>query len=112
MVSIDKIQTGVTAFLENEIVDKMSGWQKWVFGAGLGLAMNHTQDIFTALKNNPLVQMMGVIQPDGTVDLDALYREFKKQAMQGPAVLNIPGIPAITLYDADVDKLYQYIMSV
>ena len=112
MVSIDKIQAGITAFLENEIVAKMSGWQKWVFGAGLGLAMNHTQDIFTALKNNPLVQMMGVIQPDGTVDLDSLYREIKKQAMQGPAVIAIPGVPAITLYDADVDKLYQYIMSV
>jgi hypothetical protein len=43
MVSIDKVRAGITAFLENEIVAKMSGWQKWVFGAGLGLAMNHTQ---------------------------------------------------------------------
>lgn len=110
MVSVLQIQSGLTRFLDTEIVAKMSGWQKWVFGAGMGLAMTKTADIVEALKANPLISMLGVITPDNHIDIDALYREFKRQASQSPAVIEIPGMTAITLHEADVDRIYQYIM--
>lgn len=109
MVSVNQVQSGLTRFMDAEIVSKMSGWQKWVFGVGMGLTMNKTADIVEVLKGNPLIAMLGVITQDNQIDLDALYREFKRQAAQGPATIEIPGIPAITLHEADVDKIYQYI---
>ena len=59
-------------------------------------------------KSNAILN--GVADRVSFVKADALYREFKRQASQSPAVIEIPGMTAITLHEADVDRIYQYIM--
>ena len=111
MVSLAQFQKGFALFLDNEIVSHMTGWQKWTFGALGGLAIARTTDLFGELKKSPVVAMLGVIRPDDMIDIDALYREFKRQAQISPATFAVPGIGTLTLREDDVDKLYTYIVN-
>lgn len=33
MVSIDRVQSGISRYLDNEVVPKMSGANRWIFSA-------------------------------------------------------------------------------
>jgi len=111
MVNYAQVQQGFAQFLDNEIVSHLTGWQRWTLGALGGMAIARTTNLFGELKKNPIVAMLGVIRDDDMIDIDALYREFKRQAQMSPATFAVPGIGTLTLREEDVDKLYSYIIN-
>lgn len=111
MVNLGQVQAGVSRYLDTEIVSKMTGWQKWTFGALGTIAVARTTELFKSIKANPAVAMLGVIDDNDGIDLDTLYKEFKKQAQAGPITVDIPVIGALTLNETDVDKIYTYIQN-
>lgn len=110
MVTVGQVQNGLAAFLDAEIIPMLPGWRKFAFGAAAGLMLSRSGEIFAKLKEDPTIQMIGVIQPDDTIDIDALYREGKKQIQKAPVTFDLPGAGTITLREADLDKLYRYII--
>jgi hypothetical protein len=110
MVSTNQIQNGLARYIDAEIVSKMTGWQRWVLGAGSGLALSNLNNIMSKWKDNEVVRMLGVIGEDGSVDVPRIYQEVKRQSVKGPITFNVPGMGSITLNDSDVDKLYNMIM--
>lgn len=109
MVKLNQVQGGIIRYLDNEIMPKINGWQKWVFGAMAGTALNKTTNIFNALKQNEFIKMLEVIDKEDNIDLDTIYREFHKQAQKGAVTFDVPMIGAITLDHTDVEKIYRYI---
>ena len=110
MVTFTQVKTGVAKYITDEIVSKMDSWKKWVFGAGVSVAIARSDEIFAALRNNEFVKMLGVVDENGMIDIDAVYRAFKEQAeSSSPISIDIPAIGKITLSAGDVDMLYQYI---
>lgn len=110
MVTFQQVQAGITKYLDNEIVDQISGWQKWVVGAVSSIALTNSESIFDNLKSNKLIVMLGIIDVEDMVDIDVLHTEFKRQAKESGAItFNIPMIGTLTLNEGDVDKIYQYI---
>lgn len=105
-VNIGQIQMGAASYIDDEIVSKISDWRRWVLGAGSSLYLAKAADIFAELKKQPYVTMLGIVDENDMVDLDALYNEFKKQASRGPITFEMPMIGPITLNEADVDKIY------
>lgn len=105
-VNIGQIQIGTAAYIDEEILSKISDWRRWVLGAGSSLYLAKVADIFAELKKQPYIAVLGVIDENDMVDLDALYNEFKKQATHGPITFEIPMIGPITLNETDVDKIY------
>ena len=110
MVNLSQVQNGIVKYLDSEIVPKINGWQKWVFGALAGTAMSKTTNIFNALKQNEFVKMLEIIDESDMIDIDTLYREFIKQAQKGPVTFDVPMVGALTLNASDVEKIYRYIM--
>lgn len=110
MVTVTQIQSGLAAFLDSEIIPMLPGWRRFAFGAAAGLMLSRMGEIYNTLKSDPMIQMMGVIQPDDTVDIDALYREGKKQIQKSPLTFDLPGAGTITLRESDLDKLYRHIV--
>lgn len=110
MVTVGQVQDGLAAFLDAEIIPMLPGWRKFAFGAAAGLMLSRSGEIFMKLKADPMIQMLGVIQSDDTIDLDTLYREAKKQIQKAPLTFDLPGAGTITLREGDMDKLYRYIM--
>lgn len=111
MVTLAQVQNGISRYIESEFLNKLGGWQKWVFGAGATLAMRDLPNTFEKLRQNELVKMMNVIDDAGNIDIDALYANFKDQARKGPITFDVPLIGAVTLNEADVDKIYQSVIS-
>lgn len=109
MVNLGQVTSGVAKYIDAEIVSKISGWQKWVFGALSGVAISKSTSIFQTLKENSFVKMLGVIDENDRIDLDLLYQQFKEQARKGTITFDVPMIGPMTLNETDVDKLYNYI---
>lgn len=109
MVTLNQVQNGVVKYIDNELIPNINGWQKWVFGALASTAMLKTTNIFNALKENPLVKMLEIIDENDNIDIDTIYREFMKQAQKGAVTFDVPMIGAMTLNHTDVEKLYRYI---
>lgn len=110
MVTLAQVQNGIVKYLDAEITPKIPGWQKWVFGAAVGISLSKITNIFNALKENPFVKMLEVIDENDNIDIDTVYQEFRRQSQKGSITFDVPliGMP-LTLNTTDVDKLYQMI---
>ena len=110
MVTYNQVVNGMTKYIDQEIVNKIQGWQGWALGALSSIAIsNKGANIFNALKANPVVKMLEVIDENGMIDIDTIYTELRKQAEKNSATFNAPMIGTITLTKDDVDKLYHLI---
>ena len=109
MVTYNQVVNGMSRYIDQEIVNKMQGWQRWALGAGAGIMMNKGTNMFNAFKAHPVVKMLEVIDENGMIDIDTIYAELRKQAEKGSATFDAPMIGTITLTKDDVDKLYRLI---
>ena len=109
MVTYNQVVNGMSRYIDQEIVNKMQGWQRWALGAGAGIMMNKGTNMFNAFKAHPVVKMLEVIDDNDMIDIDTIYAELRKQAEKGSATFDAPMIGTITLTKDDVDKLYRLI---
>jgi hypothetical protein len=109
MVTYNQLANGITKYIDQEIINKIQGWQRWALGAGAGIMMNKGTNMFNAFKAHPVVKMLEVIDDNGMIDIDTIYTELRKQAEKGSATFDAPMIGTITLTKDDVDKLYRLI---
>lgn len=110
MVTLAQVQQGLTRYVDTELMSKITGWQKWVFGATVSLSLSKISNIFNDLKENAFVKMLDVIDENDNIDIDTIYREFHKQAQSGPITFDVPVINMpLTLNSGDVDKIYHFI---
>lgn len=112
MVNLAQVQAGLNQYIAQEFLSKMTGWQKWVFGASAAMLNSNIANVFNQLKENGLVKMLGVIDQNDNIDLDKLYAAFKEQARQSSITFDLPVVGATTLNESDVDKLYSFIKGV
>lgn len=110
MVPYIKVINGITRYIDEEVVNKLTGAPRWIIGAGAGIMMSKATDVFNGLKNNTLIKSMGLINEKDEVDIELIYKELKKQAQKSPVTLNIPMAGVLTLNEQDVDKMYNFIM--
>ena len=109
MVTYNQVVNGMAKYIDQEIINKIQGWQRWALGAGAGIMMTKGANIFNTLKANPVVKMLDVIDENDMIDIDTIYAELRKQAEKGSATFDAPMIGTITLTKDDVDKLYRLI---
>lgn len=110
MVSFQQTITGCVNYIDYEILGKIADWRKWVVGAGIGIALTKSTEVFNQLKQIPIVKTMGLIDENDMIDIDTIYTEVLKQAKKGAITFNVPTLGALTLNQQDVEKMYRYIM--
>lgn len=110
MVAYTKLINGLSKYVDEEIVNKLTGYQKWVIGAGAGIMLNKATNVFNTLKNNPLIKSMEIINEKDEIDIELIYRELKKQAQKGAVTVEVPMAGVLTLNEQDVDKIYSMIV--
>lgn len=111
MVTIKQIEQGIAAYLDEELMPKLptSGIEKVITGTALSLFIRRSGTILEGYKNNKTIQMLGVMDADGNVDIDLLAEELKKNFPENGMKVDIPIIGGMTFHKEDVDKLYEYI---
>jgi hypothetical protein len=110
MVSFQQTITGCVNYVDNEILNKITDWRKWVFGAGIGIALTKSTNLFNQLKQVPIIKTMGLINENDMIDIDTIYAEILKQAQKSTITFDVPMLGAVTLNQQDVEKLYRYIL--
>lgn len=111
MYEYNKVISGIAKYIDNEIVEKISGWKKWIIGSGVGIALSNMSEVFNQLKNNEVVKLLNIIDKDDKIDVDKIYKEMKKQAKKSAITFDVPMIGPMTLNGQDVDKMYELIKS-
>ena len=109
MYNYIQVMNGVAKYVDTEIVNNINGWQKWVVGGAIGVALTNSTNLFNQLKQNEIVKMLGIIDNEDRIDVDKIYRELKKQAQKSSVTFNAPLVGMITFTERDIDMLYNYI---
>lgn len=109
MVTIDQAMRGVAKYADNEIIPHLPTGKGIGAGIALALIMDGGKNRILALKDHPAVQMMGIMDAEGNIDLDRLYNAARTQVDGKKIPLTIPVIGELRFDVNDVDRLYKYI---
>lgn len=100
-----KVEQGLLAYINNELIAKATGTTKFLLYAGVALATPKMEEMFNQYKDNSIIQALEIVRGDGTINVDALYNAMK-HAMNKMGTVEYMGIK---FNSDDVDKLYNYI---
>lgn len=109
MAKFNQIKSGIAEYIDREMLPQIHGWQKWVVGASLSMAMEKSVDIFNKLKENEFIKLMEVIDSNDNIDIDKLYKHFLAESKKGAITFKSSILGDITLDEKDVEKIYCYI---
>lgn len=108
MYEYNRVINAIAKFVDEEILTGIDGWQKWLLGSGIGIALSDGEEVFHQLKNNEAVKLLKLVDGD-KINVTKIHKELKKQAHNTPITLTIPMIGTLTLKEEDVDKVYELI---
>ena len=111
MVTMEQIEKGLAAYLDNELMPLLpnSSLEKVLAGTAISLGIRSYGKIAASYKDNKIVQTLGIMDSDGLVDIDVLAEEVKKNIPPEGVVINIPMLGEIKFGKDDVTKLRRYI---
>ena len=109
MYHYKQVIDGLVQFVDRELVTKMTGLNRWLFGTGAGIVGSKAEKVFHNLKEISLLQTLELIEDDN-INIHCIYTELLKQAAHGPIHIEISMLGTITLDKTDVEKMYHYII--
>lgn len=112
MIPIKTIEKGVASYLDNELMSKLpaTGLERVLIGTAISLGIRRSEQTILGLKDNKVIQTLGIMDTEGNVDVDVVAEELKKNIPNDGVKVDVPMIGGLTFHKSDVDKLYQYIM--
>ena len=75
------------------------------------MMLSNSESIYHSIKDNEFVKMLNLIDQQGDINVDEIYKELKKQAQKGSIEIELPMVGAFVLNGQDVDKLYHFIIN-
>lgn len=109
MVTIDQAMRGAARYADNEIIPHLPTGKGIGAGIALALIMDGGKAQLLKLRENPAVQMMGVMDADGNIDIDRLYNVARPRVDGQKLPVMVPIIGELRFDAGDLDKLYRYI---
>ncbi len=109
MVTIDQAMRGAAKFADNEIIPHLPTGKGIGAGIALALIMDGGKERFMQLKEHPAVQLMGVVDESGNIDIDRLYNAARPQMDGQKLPVDVPIIGELRFDVGDLDNLYRYI---
>lgn len=105
-VTIEQIQKGFIKFIDTEIINHLQGWQKIGFGATAALIIKNLPNIAKAYMNNPVVSMLGVIDSEEKIDVEAIHDALADYLTETGEYIDIPMFGRIKVTRQDLETLY------
>lgn len=112
MVSINQIKAGLGDYIDAVMLPRMDSKRKFVTGIAYILIASKMDQVIPAISALPAINMLGIIDPDGNVDIDSLYKAAKAQIeRQGELEISIKMLGDFKFRADDIDELYRYILN-
>lgn len=109
MATIDQIMRAVTRFADNEVLPRLPTGKGIGAGILLALVMEGGREKLLALREHPVVQMMGVMDESGNVDVEKLYSVARPKLDGKKLPVSIPIIGELRFDVNDLDRLYSMV---
>jgi hypothetical protein len=110
MVSTTQIKAGLSDYAYAHLLPKFEPWKQFVAGTAIGALGGKAEALVQGLAKNPAIVATGLIQENGLVDLDAIYKGALEQIQrQGTLPVDIPMIGRIVFGPDDIQAIYQSI---
>lgn len=109
MVTIDQAMRGMAQYADSEIIPHLPTGKGIGAGIALALIMDGGKSRILALKDHTAVQMMGIMDAEGNIDLDRLYNAARTRVDGKKIPWDIPVIGELKFDVNDIDRLYKYI---
>ena len=112
MVNMNQIKSGLGDYIDVVMLPRMDSKRKFVTGMAYILIASKMDQVIRAISALPAIKMLGIIDPDGNVDIDSLYKAAKAQIeRQGELEISIKMLGDFKFHAADIDELYRYILN-
>lgn len=111
MVSIESIERGLARYIDTELMPsiKTDGVKGFAIGTAAALLVKRGGGILREYAKQPLLQQMGLVTPDGAVDLDALREAAVSNIPATGLVVDLPMGITMRFKADDVDSIYKMI---
>lgn len=111
MVSIDSVERGMAAYLDNELLTKIdtSGIKGFGLGMAATLLIKRGGRLLREYAKMPILKQLGLVSQDGSVDLEALQEAAVSRIPQGGLPIDLPMGICLRVSEADVSALCEYI---
>lgn len=111
MVSIDNIERGLARYIDTDILPNLP--RDGIKGVGIGIAasllVKRGGNILREYAKNPLLQQLGLVTPDGAVDLEALREAALDNVPAQGVSVDLPLGITLRMNANDVESLYNAI---
>ena len=105
-MTLNQFKTAAAIYIDREFTTKIDGISKWLVGLAAGAYLAKLDVIVN--NNRAMLEGLGVLLPDGNIDIDTAYRLIKEQATkQGKVTQEIPMLGKFTFSAEDVDTFYR-----
>lgn len=106
----EKVIDGLSKYIDREIYGGMTDMQELVARVFVGRIINNTEGVKKALIDNGYLRTFGIIGEDGSVDIDTLAKDVKREIeRKEKLVVSIPMFGRLTFTPNDVDVIVNYI---
>lgn len=109
MATIDQIMRALSRFADNEVLPRLPTGKGIAAGIALALVMEGGRDKLLALREHPVVQMMGVMDESGNVDVEKLYSVARPKLDGKKLPVSVPIIGELRFDVNDLDRLYSVV---
>ena len=109
-MNIERVMNGIARYMDREIYSNMNDWQEVVARLAVSRLLGN-RNLGNTLINNPYIRTFAIVDSDGNVDVDGLYRDLRTLVQQkGKIEISLPIFGKYTFHETDVDNLYNCIM--
>ncbi len=105
-MQLNQIQLGIINYLDNELVAKTSGLNKFVLGAGSVYMSGRLEALIVPYLESDYAKTLGIIDDAGEINIEELLTACKL-SIRNMGSLDYMGF---TFTELDIDLLYDYIV--
>ncbi len=108
-MDFERVLNGVARYLDREIYVGMNDWQEVMARIAVSRMLNNKS--LENLRKNSYMRTFAIIDENGNVDVDGLYRDLKTYiSNKGKIEVEIPIFGKFIFKESDVDNLYNCII--
>lgn len=108
-MNLERVINGIAKYLDKEIYAGMNDWQEVIARIAVSRMLNNKS--LENIANSPYMRTFAIIDTEGNVDVDGLYRDLKTYiSSKGKIEVELPIFGKFTFKESDVDCLYNCIM--
>lgn len=104
MISVDKVEAGISQYVDKELLSDFPDNSVEKIAIGVGIAIKIRRKLV------PMLKTMDLIDDEGMVDVDLVKEEFEKRIPKDGMVYENSSLDRkFTFFKEDISKLYEYI---